>query len=111
MVSCSTDNENQLATEAQLTRKSKSYNLPALKSANVSGTGTFLEYDDNSIKIKLELQNTIAGSFLPAHIHLNTTAEGGEIKKTLNPIWDITGTSRINIKTKDDGSTINYDAL
>ncbi len=111
IVSCSSDNKNELVTETQLTGRTKIYNLSSLTSEDVSGTATFLEYDDNSTGIKLELQNTISGSFLPAHIHLNTAAEGGEVKITLNPVDGTTGESMINIKTKDDGSIINYDAL
>jgi hypothetical protein len=108
ILSCSSDNEDEQITEAQLTGNSKTFTLSALTSSDISGTATFLEYDDNSTGIKLELQNTLAGNSHPAHIHLNTTAEGGEVKITLAPVDGTTGQSAINIKTKDDGSSISY---
>jgi hypothetical protein len=111
MVSCSSNDDDALIAEAQLTGRSKTYDLAALTNADIAGTATFLEYDDNSTGIKLTLQNTIAGSSHPAHIHLNTAAEGGEVKITLTPVNGTTGESTINIKTKDDGSAISYDAL
>lgn len=111
MISCSSDNDDETTPEAKLTGRSKIFNLSALTNADVSGTATFLEYDDNSTGIKLDLQNTTAGSSHPAHIHFNTAAEGGEVKITLAPVDGTTGKSAINIKTKDDGTAINYDAL
>lgn len=110
MASCSS-NDDDVLDKVQLTGRSKIYNLAAFTNSDITGTATFLEYNDNSTGIKLSLQNTIAGSSHPAHIHLNTAAEGGEVKITLAPVDGTTGESRINIKTKDDGSAISYDAL
>ena len=111
MASCSSNDNEEPIAEAQLTGKSKVFALSALTNSDVSGTATFLEYDDNSTGIKLDLQNTVAGSSHPAHIHFNTAAEGGEIKITLSPVDGTTGKSSKNIKTKDDGSAITYDEL
>lgn len=110
IVSCSSNGTEDIE-EPQLTGRTKVFNLSALTSTDISGTATFLEYDDSSTGIKLELQNTSAGNTHPAHIHLNTAAEGGEVKITLAPVDGTTGKSKINIKTKDDGSPINYNEL
>jgi hypothetical protein len=34
---------------------------------------------DATLSVELELKNTVAGASHPAHIHLNTAAEGGDI--------------------------------
>ncbi|WP_347174812.1 hypothetical protein [Polaribacter uvawellassae] len=110
IVSCSSNNVEE-TLEPQLTGRSKVYNLAALTNTNISGTATFLEYEDSSTGIKLDLQNTTTGNTHPAHIHLNTAVEGGEVKITLAPVDGATGKSTINIKTKDDGSSITYNEL
>ncbi|WP_299672265.1 CHRD domain-containing protein [uncultured Polaribacter sp.] len=110
MISCSSDSDSDtiaiVATGSQ-----KVYQLKALTDANISGTATFKEMSDASTTIELELQNTIAGSTHPAHIHLNTAVEGGAVAISLGIVEGTTGKSSINIKTKDNGDAITYATL
>ncbi|MCQ6468237.1 hypothetical protein NPN14_23720, partial [Vibrio parahaemolyticus] len=55
--------------------------------------------------------NTIAGASHPAHIHLNTAAEGGDIALTLNAVDGTTGKSTTVLKALDNGTKITYQEL
>jgi plastocyanin len=90
---------------------SKVYDLGAEGASGISGTATFIEKSDATLSIELDLKNTPQGKSHPAHIHLNTAAEGGDIALTLNAVDGSTGKSTTTFKTLDDGSAINYQAL
>jgi hypothetical protein len=90
---------------------SKVYDLGAVGTSGISGTATFTEKSDATLSIELDLKNTPMGGSHPAHIHLNTAAEGGAIALTLNAVDGSTGKSTTTFKTLDDGSAINYQAL
>jgi plastocyanin len=90
---------------------SKVYDLGAEGASGISGTATFIEKSDATLSIELVLKNTPQGGSHPAHIHLNTAAEGGNIALTLNSVDGSTGKSTTTFKTLDDGSAINYQAL
>lgn len=119
IVSCSDDNDDMVMNpdpgdpeDMPVTvRKSTNYDLNAVAVANISGKATFIEYSDNTVAIELELSNTPAGGQHPAHIHLNTAAEGGDIALTLEAVDGSTGKSSTTVTTLNDGTAISYDDL
>jgi hypothetical protein len=70
---------------------SKVYQLGAVGTSGVTGTATIIEKSDATLSVELELKNTVAGASHPAHIHLNTAAEGGDIALTLKAVDGATG--------------------
>jgi hypothetical protein len=90
---------------------SKVYDLGTVGTAGVSGKATFIENSDATVSIELELLNTPQGGSHPAHIHLNTAAETGDIALTLNAVDGSTGKSTTTFKTLDNGTAINYQTL
>lgn len=113
MVSCSDDDSynDDGPTGPNPTGNAKTYTLNQVGNSNVSGTASFIEFDDNTVTIELDLQNTPAGGEHPAHIHFNTAAEGGGIAVSLTPVNGDTGESSTNFSTLDDGTAISFDQL
>lgn len=114
--SCSNNSDDidlgtQKETSPQKTGNTKVYMLKATENSSISGTATFIEYDDNSTGILLELINTTTGNIHPAHIHMNSISETGPIAIKLAPVDGETGTSKLNIKTLEDGTKITYSEL
>ena len=109
-VSCSSDDDgyvNPPSTELN----SKIYNLDAEGNFGVSGTAKFIENSDATLSIELDLQNTPTGGIHPAHIHINTAAEGGGIALTLEAVNGDTGKSKTTFTNLDDGTAITYQGL
>lgn len=98
---------DEMATEVA----SKTYNLAAVADPDISGTATFITYDNDSTVVNLKLDNTPSGGMHPAHIHFNTAAEGGDIALSLTTVDGDTGESSTNITTLDDGTAITYEGL
>jgi hypothetical protein len=89
----------------------KVYTLGSVASPDISGTAKFIENDDNSVTVELALNGTPAGGMHPAHIHLNTAAEGGSIALTLGTVDGSSGKSSITAAKLDDGTPITYQTL
>lgn len=89
----------------------KIYALGAVAGSGVSGDATFTELSDGSVEIALNLIGTQAGNSHPAHVHLNTAAEGGAIAISLTPVDGASGNSITTVNTLDDGSAISYTEL
>lgn len=106
--SCSKD--SMVTPDAKVVN-SKVYDLGAVGSSGVTGTATIIEKSDATLSIELELKGTSPGGLHPAHIHLNTAAEGGDIALTLKAVDGVTGKSTTTFKTLDNGSAITYQAL
>ena len=106
---CSNSDDDVMAVTP--TGESKTYDLSSVAEPGISGTATFIENDDNSVTIDLALMGTPQNGSHPAHIHLNTAAEGGDIALTLGTVVGSTGKSTITVSTLDNGSPISYDAL
>lgn len=104
-ISCNDDDANAGPTQLN----SKVYQLRAVGNSGVSGTATFIENSNNTLSIKLDLQNTPAGGNHPAHIHFNTAAEGGAIALSLENV--VGGKSNTTFTTLDDGTPISYQGL
>ncbi len=90
---------------------SKTYALGSVSDPDISGTAKIIENDDNTVTVELDLENTPSGGMHPAHIHMNTAAEGGAIAITLGTVDGSTGTSSITFSTTDDGTPISFDEL
>lgn len=105
--SCNNDDD----APAPTVLNSKVYDLGAVGTSGVTGTATVIEKSDATLSIELDLKNTVAGGLHPAHIHLNTAAEGGDIALTLKPVDGTTGKSVTTFKALDNGSPITYQGL
>lgn len=106
---CSDDYSDSDQDPIQL--NSKVYELNVASDSGVMGTVTFIELSDSSISIKLNLQNTVAGNSHPAHLHVNTAAEGGAIALSLEQVNGGTGESTTIFNSLDDGTPVSYDDL
>lgn len=89
--------------------ESKSFELYSVADPSISGTATFMENEDNSTTVELELDGTPDGEMHPAHIHYNTAAEGGDIAVSFEPVDGSTGMSTTTFSTLDDGTSITYE--
>jgi len=111
VISCNNDDDNVNPVGPQPTGNEIVYDLTSVSNPAISGTATVIEINDNSITVELDLNNTAAGGSHPAHIHINTAVEGGEIAITLGTVDGATGLSTINFSTRDDGTPITYQQL
>jgi hypothetical protein len=107
LISCDNDDEMEVLP----TDKSEAYTLGSFEDSGVSGNATFTELSDGSIQISLALSGTPSGGVHPAHIHVNTAAEGGGIAISLESVDGSTGSSISVINSLDDGTPISYDEL
>lgn len=94
-----------------LTGESKTYELSSVADPEISGTATFYQRMNGETLAKLMLENTPEGGSHPAHIHLNTAAEGGAIAVSFTPVDGSSGMSKTNIASLDDGTSITYTEL
>jgi hypothetical protein len=104
---CDDDDESS----PQLTGDTKTYTLNSVSDPAISGTVTFAERDDDQIVITIELDGTQPGVSHPAHIHMNTAAEGGGIILDLTSVDGATGMSETIVSALNDGSVVSYDDL
>lgn len=95
----------------ELTSASKSYELSEVAVPGISGMVTFYERENGEALSKIEIMNTPANGIHPAHIHVNSLAEGGDIAIILNSVDGNSGMSYTNIAQLDDGTPFGYDAL
>ncbi|OZV70593.1 CHRD domain-containing protein [Winogradskyella aurantia] len=91
--------------------ESKTYQLFELSSSGVSGSATFAEQLDGSVLVSLNLTGTPQDGMHPAHIHVNTAAEGGAIAVSLNQVNGATGVSETIVSQTNDGMPLNYEGL
>jgi hypothetical protein len=96
---------------ADPTGDTKTYSLASVSDPGISGTATLAELEDGSTLLTLELSGTTSGNMHPAHIHMNTAAEGGDIAVSLNAVDGRSGMSETIIETIDDGTSISYEQL
>lgn len=109
IISCSNDDEGGLP-QITLTGTNVNFTIGSISDPSISGTATFRERSDNSTLIEIRLNGTSSGSH-PAHIHLNTAAEGGGIAISLTNIDGSTGQSDTEVTALDDGTPIVYGDL
>lgn len=110
-VSCNDDNDDPTTDGPTPTGVSMTYDLNESAVAGISGTAKFIENSDASVTVELSLTGTPDGGQHPAHIHVNTAAEGGSIAITLGAVDGTTGTSTITFSALDNGTAITYTQL
>ncbi|GJM28966.1 MAG: hypothetical protein DHS20C17_16010 [Cyclobacteriaceae bacterium] len=110
-ISCSDDDEGGAPAGPTLTGNSEVYDLSPKSDPGISGTVTFAERDDGVTVITIELSGTAAGGDHPAHIHINSAAEGGAIAIDLTNVDGATGTSETEVDMLNTGTAISYSSL
>jgi hypothetical protein len=92
----------------ELTGETKSYTLNEKDVDGISGSVMFEERLNGEALATLMLNGTPDGGMHPAHIHMNTAAEGGGILYTFTPVDGTTGMSVSNVSMLDDGTMFGY---
>ncbi|GAA4322335.1 hypothetical protein GCM10023115_50360 [Pontixanthobacter gangjinensis] len=92
----------------ELTGESKTYDLESKDVEGIMGTAVFEERVNGEALATLMLEGTPDGGMHPAHIHMNTAAEGGDIAFTFNPVNGTTGMSMTNVAMLDDDTMFGY---
>lgn len=108
MTSCGDDDDAAVPT---FTGETKVYALGSVVNPDISGTATFTENEDSSTTVVLQLTGTPPGGMHPAHIHLNSAVEGGDIAVTLGTVNGDTGSSTITFSALNDGTAISFEEL
>ena len=84
------------------------YNLKVKDQLGISGTVTFTETSSTVTTIDIALVGGSAENH-PAHIHLNSSIEGGAISLSLNQV--VNGRSSTQVSKLDNNNSINYSQL
>ncbi len=95
----------------ELTNVSKTYTLNAVSNNAISGTAKFTKRVSGETLISIALTGTTAGVSSPAHIHLNSVAQGGAIAIDLTAVTGATGKSETSVSKLNNGTAITYDML
>ncbi|MFV8336095.1 CHRD domain-containing protein [Flavobacterium sp. RSP29] len=95
----------------ELTNVSKTYPLNAVSNNAVSGTAKFTKRVSGETLVSISITGTTAGVSSPAHIHLNTAAQGGPIAIDLTSVTGATGKSETSVNKLNNGTAITYDEL
>jgi Cu/Zn superoxide dismutase len=91
--------------------ESVTYDLRSVADPSISGEATFVEQEDGSTIIELNIMGTPDGGMHPAHIHENTAAEGGDIAISLDPVDGSTGMSTTIVSADDNGNAVTFEEL
>lgn len=92
------------ANGSALTGETMAYTLEERAVEGINGTATFWELEDGSALVQLMLEGTPEGGSHPAHIHVNSAAEGGDIAISLNPVNGTSGNSYTFVEMFDANS-------
>lgn len=95
----------------ELTNVSKTYVLNAVTNNAITGTAKFTKRVSGETLISIALTGTTAGVASPAHIHLNSVAQGGAIAIDLTAVTGSTGRSETSISKLNNGTLVTYDML
>lgn len=95
--------------ENELTGESTSYDLATKAVEGISGSVLFEERANGEALATIMLDGTPDGGMHPAHIHMNTAVEGGDIAFTFNPVDGTTGMSMTNVVMLDDETMFGYE--
>ena len=93
----------------ELTGNEKVYTLDTKDVEGISGTATFQERLSGEALATIDLEGTPEGGEHPAHIHMNSAAEGGNIAFTFTPVNGTTGMSVSNVAALDDETAFGYE--
>ena len=108
-VNCSDDDD--AGPVGPVNPDTKMYTLGEFGDSGVSGMAIFEDQQDGSTKITLDLDGTAAGGSHPAHIHMNSAAQGGDILITLTSVDGASGMSTTIVSETNGGNAISYDDL
>ncbi|WP_180994049.1 CHRD domain-containing protein, partial [Arenibacter sp. NBRC 103722] len=95
----------------EITADSREYELKSAADANISGTATIHKRVSGASLLEISLEGTPADGEHPAHIHMNSAAESGDIAISLSPVVGANGKSFTHIEEDDAGTALNYEAL
>jgi len=95
----------------ELTNISITYMLSAVTNNAISGTAKFTKRVSGETLVSIALTGTTAGVSSPAHIHLNSVAQGGSIAIDLTAVKGATGKSETSVSKLNSGVAITYDQL
>ena len=107
--SCNDDDDDNSIITISPSSTSITYDLGSKDVAGISGTAKFTKNTDESVTVLLELTGTPSDGNHPAHIHVNTAAEGGDIAVSLTSVTGFNGKSITVFNSLDDGTPITYD--
>mgnify|MGYP001280604703 CR=1 FL=1 len=105
VVSCSDDDDDAFVGEKH------TYELNSVAVPSISGTATFIQNEDNSTTVELQLTGTPSGGMHPAHIHFNTAVEGGGVAVTLGTVSGDSGYSTITFSKLNDDTNVSFDDM
>lgn len=105
MVGCSDSDEDNL------TGNDITYDLEERSASGIDGKIIFSELVDGRVQAEIDLSGTTNGTSMPAHIHANSAAVGGDILVSLDPVDGATGSSVTIFNMTDDGAIITYDDI
>ena len=95
----------------ELSGESTQYELSSVADASISGTATLYQRISGASLLEIELEGTPDDGVHPAHIHLNSAAEGGDIAISLSAVAGASGKSWTHIESDDEGNAITYEEL
>jgi hypothetical protein len=98
------------ANGSALTGETKEYSLSEMGVPGVSGTATLWALEEGTL-IQLMLDGTAEGDMHPAHIHMNTAAESGDIVVSLESVNGKSGQSFTFVNGLDNGTPLTYAEL
>jgi hypothetical protein len=109
LTSCNNDDEVEMPPTETGTKKE--FIMYSVATGAPGGSATFAELDNNATKVTIVLSGLGASASHPAHIHMNSGAEGGEIAVSLEPVTGDMGKSETIVSTLDDGTVVTYQDL
>jgi len=92
----------------EFTGESKTYELEERAIDDISGNVILRERKNGNALAEINLDGTPDGGMHPAHIHMNSAAESGDILLSLTPVDGSTGKSETEIRSADDGTAFDY---
>ncbi|GAL67432.1 CHRD domain-containing protein [Jejuia pallidilutea] len=104
---CSCDNDDDVV----FIGATQTIQLNSVADPNISGTAKFIENEDGSTTVELQLIGTPSGGMHPAHIHFNTAAEGGGIAVTLGTVNGDTGFSTATFSKLDNDTNVTFEDM
>ncbi|PQV47357.1 hypothetical protein CLV33_107141 [Jejuia pallidilutea] len=104
---CSCDNDDDVV----FIGATQTIQLNSVADPNISGTAKFIENEDGSTTVELQLTGTPSGGMHPAHIHFNTAAEGGGIAVTLGTVNGDTGFSTATFSELDNDTNVTFEDM
>ena len=104
LVGCTDDDDNKTDNDI-------SYNLDERSDSGIDGKIEFVELTDGRIQAEISLNGTTSGNTYPAHVHMNSFAEGGDIVISLESVAGATGSSVTVFETTDNGDAVTFDMI